>query len=207
MTTMTADRLRQIHDVTDKFFFWQGLRWIPLGAAMLTYSLMRSAHLPIPFAARASIGLLLLAVALWLSSSVLGRYYARHFGCVRGDASRHTLRTSVKWLVAYPAILVAMLVDIQLLPPMLVSALAFAIAIEAYRQSTGGGREHYIWSAIGLVVFSILPLFGAVPAGKHGLTPLIGIVGLIYIVGGVLDHRELVRLFAPIQEEPRVASV
>jgi len=46
-----------------------------------------------------------------------------------------------------------------------------------------------------------------VPAGKPSLTPLIGIVGLIYIVGGVLDHRALVRVLAPIREEKHVASV
>jgi len=207
MTTMTADRLRRIHDVTDNFFFWQGLRWIPLGAAMLTYSALRSADLPIASDAPEWISLLLFAVAMWLSTSVLGRYYARHFGSVRGDASRHVVRTSVKWLVVYPAIVVAMLVDIELLPPFVVSGLAFAVAIEAYRQSTGGGRGHYTAFAIGLVAFSILPLFGIVPAGKQGLTPLIGIVGLIYIVGGVLDHRELVRVLAPVQEGQHVASV
>jgi hypothetical protein len=207
MTTMTADRLRRIHDVTDNFFFWQGLRWIPLGAAMLAYSVMRSADLPTASHAREWIALSLFALALWLSTSVLGRYYARHFGCVRGDASRHVVRTSVKWFVVYPAIVVAMLIDLELLPPLIVSALAFALAIEAYRQSTGGGRGHYTAFAIGLVAFSILPFFGAAPSGKDGLTPLIGILGLIYIVGGVLDHRELVRTLAPIQEDRHVASV
>lgn len=204
---MTADRLRQIHDVTDNFFFWQGLRWIPMGAAMLGCAAVYSPRLPIDAALREWIALPLFAVALWLSTSVLGRYYARHFGCVRGDPSRHRVRTSVKWLIVYPGIIVAMLVDADFAPPLVVSALAFAVAIEAYRQSTGGGREHYIVAAIGLIVFSILPLSDVVPAGKHSLTPLIGIIGVIYIVGGVLDHRELVRALAPFQGERRVAPV
>jgi hypothetical protein len=207
MPAMTADRLREIHAVTDNFFFWQGLRWIPLGVALLTYSAMRSADLPVARGVPEWIALTLLGIALWLSTSVLGRYYVRHFGRVRGDASRHVVRTSVKWLVVYPAIVVAMLVDTEFRPPLVLSGLAFAIAIEAYRQSTGGGRWHYSAFAIGLVAFSILPLFGALPTGKQGLTPLIGIVGLIYIVGGVLDHRALVRILAPIQEEERVASI
>jgi hypothetical protein len=207
MTPMTADRLRRIHDVTDNFFFWQGLRWIPLGTAMLAYAFMRSVDFSTASDAREWIALSLFALALWLSTSVLGRYYARHFGCVRGDASRHVVRTSVKWFLVYPAIVVAMLVDLELVPPLIVSGLAYALAIEAYRQSTGGGRAHYTAFAIGLVAFSILPLFGAAPVGRSGLTPLIGIIGLIYIVGGVLDHRELVRVLAPIEEERHVASV
>jgi len=204
---MTADRLRQIHDVTDNLFFWQGLRLIPMGAALLGYAVIYSLHVPIPAHAREWIALSLFAVALWLSTSVLGRYYARHFGRVRSDPSRHVVRTSVKWLIVYPAILVAMVVDATVAPPVVVSALAFALATEAFRRSTGGGRAHYILAAIGLVVFSILPLLDVVPAGKHSLTPLIGIIGLIYIVGGVLDHRELVRVVAPVQEEGRVAPV
>jgi hypothetical protein len=207
MPPMTPERLRRIHDVTDNFFFWQGLRWIPLGAVMLGYALIRSVDLPIAPTAREWVALPLLAVALWLSATVIGRYYARHFGRVRGDASRHTVRTSVKWFVAYPAIVVAIVVDITLRPPIAVSGLAFAGAIEAFRQSTGGGRRHYTAFAIGLLAFSILPLFGVVPAGKQGLTPLIGIIGLIYIVGGFLDHRELVRTLAPVQEEQRVSAV
>ena len=204
---MTADRLRQIHDVTDNFFFWQGLRWIPMGAALLGSAAALSPNLPIPNSLRTWIALPMFVVALWLSTSVLGRYYARHFGRVRGDPSRHVTRTSVKWLIVYPGIIVAMVVDAKLGPPLVVSSLAFALAIEAYRESTGGGRWHYLVAAIGLVAFSVLPLFGVVQTGKHALTPLIGIVGLIYIVGGVLDHRELVRVLSPIQGEERVASL
>jgi hypothetical protein len=204
---MTSDRLRQIHDVTDNFFFWQGLRWIPMGAAMLCVATVSSPGVPIPVVVREWIALPLFAVALWLSTAVLGRYYARRFGRVRGDPSRHAVRTSVKWLIVYPAIVVALVADAKFAPPIVVSSLAFAIAIEAYRQSTGGARHHYIIAAIGLVAFSILPLFHVVPAGKYSLTPLIGIIGLIYIVGGVLDHRELVRVLAPIREEEHVASV
>jgi type IV secretory pathway TrbD component len=202
-----ADRLRRIHDVTDNFFFWQGLRWIPMGAALLGLAVASSPRVPMSSALREWIALPLFGVAIWLSSSVLGRYYARHFGRVRGDPSRHTRRTSVKWLVVYPAIAAAFVIDAKFGPPVIVSALAFAIAIEAYRQSTGGGRVHYTVAALGLVAFAILPLFGVVSTGKQILTPLIGVVGLIYIVGGLLDHRELVRMFAPVPEEAHVSPV
>jgi len=204
---MPDDRLRRIRDVTDNFFFWQGLRWIPLGVAMLGYATAFSPRVPIPPALRLWLGLPTFAVAIWLSSSVLGRYYSRHFGRVQSEPSRHVVRTAVKWLVVYPAIVVAFVVDTTLGPPVAVSALAFAIAIEAYRQSTGGGRVHYILASLGLVAFAILPLVGILTPGKPVLASLIGVVGFIYIVGGVLDHRELVRILTPIPEEPRVSSV
>ena len=114
---------------------------------------------------------------------------------------------SVKWLVAYPAICGALIIDAKLAPAISVSGLAFAVAIEAYRQSTGGGRAHYTVASIGLVAFSSLPLLGLASPGKAILAPLIGVVGLIYVVGGLLDHRELVRILAPVQEEPHVSSI
>jgi hypothetical protein len=204
---MTDDRLRRIHDVTDNFFFWQGLRWIPMGAAMLICAAVSSPRLSFPPALRGWIAVVSFAAAIWLSTTVLGRYYTRHFGRVRGDPARHALRTSIKWLVVYPLICVALIVDAKLAPLVSVTGLAFAVAIEAYRQSTGGGRTHYILASIGLVAFSSLPLVGLTAPGKHILAPLIGVVGFIYIVGGVLDHRELVGILAPVREEPHASSV
>ena len=204
---MIDNRLRRIHDVTDNFFFWQGLRWIPLGVALLGTAVTLSPGVPIPAPLRSWILLPFFGLALWLSSSVLGRYYARHFGRVRADPSRHALRMSVKWLVVYPAVILALLVDIKFRPPIVISGIAFALAIEAYRQSTGGGRGHYTIAAIGLLAFSLLPLLGALPPGKVALNALIGIVGLTYIVGGVLDHRELVRVLGPLRQGEHVSPV
>jgi hypothetical protein len=42
-----------------------------------------------------------------------------------------------------------------------------------------------------------LPLTGAVPAGKELFGPFLGLLGAIYVVGGVLDHRELTRILRP----------
>jgi hypothetical protein len=134
--------LRRVHDVTDNFFFWQGLRWVPIGVALMVVSIAMMPGVPLAKPIRPWVGVPFLLVAFWLSTSVLGRYYARHFGRVRMDLSRHKTRTSVKWLVAYPVVLASMVVDAAWKPPVLVSAIAFALAIEAYRESTGGGRTH-----------------------------------------------------------------
>jgi hypothetical protein len=205
---MTHDDLHRIHRVTDNFFFWQGLRWVPMGAALLACAIVFSPRFGVPAPLHTVIALPILGVALWLSTSVLGRYYAGHFGRVHGDPSRHLLRTYVKWLVVCPAMVGAILVDSRFEPPLIVTALAFAIAVEAYRQSTGGGRVHYIIASVWLAAFSILPVAGLASAGKSSLTPLIGILGLIYIVGGMLDHRELLRVLAPpVREDLGGSSV
>jgi len=69
---MTPTDLRRLHAVTDNFFFWQGLRWIPLGAALVICSAVWLPALPLSDAVRPWVGLPVLLVALWLSTSVLG---------------------------------------------------------------------------------------------------------------------------------------
>ena len=191
---MSNSDLRRLHAVTDNFFFWQGLRWIPMGVALMVCSIAMMPGFPLPKNIRPWIGIPFIVVALWLSTSVLGRYYARNFGRVRMDLERHTTRTSVKWLVVYPAILGSMLVDGIWKPPVLLSAIAFALAVEAYRESTGGGRTHYIFAALTLGIFSLFPALGVIPTGVVALAGVIALTGAIYVVGGLLDHRELVRI-------------
>ena len=189
----TAD-LRRVHAVTDNFFFWQGLRWIPIGVALMVFSVAMLPGVPIPKPIRPWVGVPFMLVALWLSTSVLGRYYAAHFGRVSMDLTRHKTRTSVKWFVIYPAMLAAMVVDAKWKLPVLASALVFALAIEAYRESTGGGRLHYIVAAVLLVAYSLFPLLGVIAPGINALAGVIGLTGAIYVVGGLLDHREMVRV-------------
>ena len=194
MSHMPAPDLRRLHAVTDNFFFWQGLRWIPMGFALMVSSIAMMPGVPLSKDVRPWIGVPFMIVALWLSTSVLGRYYARHFGRVRMDLSRHKTRTTVKWFVVYPAMLAAIIVDGVWRPPVLLSALAFAGAVEAYRESTGGGRLHYAVAAVGFVAFSLLPLLGVLPNGMAAVGAVIGLTGAVYVVGGFLDHRELVRI-------------
>jgi hypothetical protein len=200
---MPASDLRRIHAVTDNFFFWQGLRWVPMGIALMVSALSMMPGVPIPKGIRPWVGLPFIVVALWLSTSVLGRYYARHFGRVRMDLSRHKTRTSVKWFVVYPSMIAGMILDARFHPPVLVSALAFAAAVEAYRESTGGGRIHYALAAVGFVAFSLLPLFGALTNGIGAVGDVVLLTGMVYVVGGVLDHREMVRIL----ESNRVPDV
>jgi hypothetical protein len=190
---MSAASLHEVRAVTANYFFWQGLRWVPMGVALCVMAAALSGDW-VPRVFR-DWGLWpLLLVALWLSTSVLGRYYRRTFGDVRADSAQHARRTSIKWLVIYPAMMISMIADMKLTLPLLISGIVWGASIELYRRSTGGGRLHYAVAAILFAIGGLLPLAGVGLTGKDGMTLLIGAVGVLYIIGGVLDHRALVRI-------------
>ena len=49
-------------------------------------------------------------------------------------------------------------------------------------------------AALALLVFAILPKLGLLDPGRASFAPLIGLVGVVYVIGGLLDHAELVRI-------------
>jgi hypothetical protein len=190
---MSAANLHEVRAVTANYFFWQGWRWVPMGVVLCFMAASLSADW-VPGVVRDWGVWPLLAAAFWLSTSVLGRYYRRTFGDVRPDAEQHTRRTSIKWLVIYPAMMASMVADMKLTLPVLLSGVVWGASIELYRRSTGGGRLHYAVAAGMLGALGLLPLAGAGLTGRTGVTLLVGVVGVVYIVGGLLDHRALVRV-------------
>ena len=191
---MSSTDLREIRAVTANYFFWQGLRWIPMGVALMFVAASLAPGVALPAGVHRWGTLPLMLLALWLSTSVAGAYYRRTLGTVAVDTSMHVRRTFVKWSVVYPAMLTSMIMDMTLAIPVLVSGVVLGAAIELYRRSTGGGRRHYTVACASLCIFGLLSLVDAAPAGKEGVTQLVAIVGAIYIIGGVLDHRALVRV-------------
>lgn len=203
----THHSLRRIHTITDNLFFWQGLRWVPVGAALIIISLALSPAAPVPKVLRPWVGIPLIVIAFWLSQSVIGRHYARTLGRVEMDNQRHTRRTTIKWLVACPALALAMVADARWQPPVMVSGIVMALLIEAYRESTGGGRLHYVAASASLVAIALLPLWNVIAPGIPALNVVMGYVGAIYVFGGVLDHRELLRAIAAATEAVDVGAI
>jgi hypothetical protein len=192
--SMMTTSLREIRAVTANYFFWQGLRWIPMGVALMFTAATLAPGLAMPAAMRTWVTLPLVAVALWLSTSVAGSYYRRTFGAVVGDPVLHARRSTVKWFVVYPAMLASMIIDMKFAIPILLSGVVWGVAIELYRRSTGGGRLHYALASAAVCVCGLLPLVDASPVGREGMTQLVALLGGIYIVGGFLDHRALARI-------------
>jgi hypothetical protein len=194
--TATLDR---INAVTANFFFWQGLRWVPLGIALLVVAWSHAPSSPVPKSWESPLFVATMTMALAVSA-VVGRWYARSFGRVRGIPGQHARRTRTKWLIVYPALLVAAVIDGFAKPSVLVSGIAFAAAIEAYRRSTGGGRHHYIIASVAFAALTFAPTLGLVTPGASAINLLIALLGACYTIGGLLDHRELKRVFPNVDD-------
>ena len=199
MTSRETATLDRINAVTANFFFWQGLRWVPLGVALLVVAWTYGPSSPVPKSWESPL-LIVAMIAALAVSAVIGRWYARSFGRVRGIPGQHARRTRTKWLVVYPALLVALLVDGVAKPSILVSGITFAAAIEAYRRSTGGGRAHYIIASVVFAALTFAPILGLATPGARAVNLLIGVLGATYTIGGLLDHRELKRVFPDVHD-------
>lgn len=206
MPTRETPALDRINAITANFFFWQGLRWVPLGVAMLVVAWSHGPSSPVPKSRESSLAIATMGLA-FLASAMLGPWYARSFGRARGIPGRHARRTRTKWLVVYPALLIALVVDAVAKPPVLVSGIAFAAAIEAYRRSTGGGRAHYIIASVVFAALTFAPSLGLATPGVGALNLLIGVLGATYAIGGLLDHLELKRVFPDVQDGDTLPSV
>jgi hypothetical protein len=203
MTAMESPQiadLDRVRAVTANFFFWQGLRWVPMGLALILFAVAPYAKGVLGSPWTDIVTFATLFVALWLSTDVLGRYYTKVYGQVQGIPGQHAQRSKIKWFVVYPAMVVAIILDWKLNWPIFTSGIAFGAGIEAYRRSTGGGRRHYSVAAALLVLLAFAPLTG-MTTNRQMLAPFIGLLGLIYVVGGVLDHFELARVLGPARAE------
>jgi hypothetical protein len=189
----------RITAVTSNFFFWQGLRWVPMGVALLAAALLHDLPSGVPKSLRSMLVIVVMTVAMIVSSAT-GRWYARVFGRVRGIPGQHARRTRTKWLVVYPALVIALIIDGVMRPPILLSGIAFAAAIEAYRRSTGGGRRHYVLASALFALLTFLPVAGITAPGFRSINLLFAVLGATYIIGGVLDHLELARILPNVAD-------
>jgi len=188
--------------VTENFFLWQGLRLVPFGVMGIFYAIQLAEPAWWPLRGLSNELILVAVLALACTAfSRIGRYYDRNFGKVRGIPGRHARRDAVKWWIAYPAMGASLFVDGLLKPRIFVSGLVWGAAVVAYWASTGRGRRHYL--AIAALFFALagLPALGLVEAGKPMLSLFTGLLGGIYVLAGILDHLELVRIVRPVREE------
>jgi hypothetical protein len=189
--------LERVREVTDNFFFWQGLRWIPAGLVLVVAGLSWTEGWPLNDAASTALLLAVLAVGAFASSAI-GRHYQRTFGQVRGIPGHHRRRTATKWALVYPAMAGSLVVDAVLEPRVFISGFVWGAAIAAYWWSTGRGRPHYVIAVALLFTFAILPTVGTIAVGRPILSLFFVVVGGIYMVGGLLDHLALRRVLPPI---------
>ena len=204
--------LRRIRYVTANYQQVKGLRTVAYGAASavggIVYGLVPSAYWA--FSAAMWVGLTL----AWL----IGRYYQRTFGRVEPAGSEWgslSYAARIPFVLGGFALIIVALV--AGLPPYVLFGLlglAWSIGYALYLYRRGGLRLRPYWAAA-CVVFAAVSLVILLPppalaslhhAGWHagGMRPLMVLylvpMGLVTVVCGFLDHRLLLRTFAPAGE-------
>jgi hypothetical protein len=189
--------VERIRRVTSNYFFWQGLRWVPIGVVVMALGLRRTNWSPIADAWE-DLLLLCLIVLVTVLSPLIGVYYRRSFGDVRDDPDAHQRREMMKWLLVYPLMILSLVIDIKFRPAFFVTGPVWCSGILAYWLSTGRGRPHYLIASMSMLGLSALQWFGFVERGKQMFSVFALVLGAIYIIGGLLDHRELCRILRPV---------
>jgi hypothetical protein len=190
MTELTIDdiaRGERVRAVTDNFFFWQGLRFVALGPALMLAGL---ANLPGVDETVGTSVLIAVLIVTMLASSWTGRRYRRDFGHVRPLPGAHALRSRVKWLLVYPVMFGALALDLLRPMPILVAGPVWAAAILMYRSSTGGGRRHYIVLAAAVAALGLAPLI-VEATGRQIVSILFLTLGAGYTACAWLDDLEM----------------
>lgn len=180
-----------IRRITRDLWFWQGLRFAPAGIVLAiagtSWSGMWPASVPEEVPVLVGIGV------AGIGYRAASRYYARTMGEVRPDLSLTRVRSQVKWFVVYPAMVASLVFDGLAASPIFVSGPVWAASLLLYRLSTGGGREHYLVLAAITAMLGILPLIDSSLAGAGSFGIFFTWFGIVYVVGGILDHVALTR--------------
>jgi hypothetical protein len=189
--------VERIRRVTSNYFFWQGLRWVPIGLVVMALGLRRTNWSPIADAWEDTLILCLIVLVMALSP-LIGVYYRRSFGDVRDDPDAHQRREMMKWLLVYPLMILSLVIDMKFKPAFFVTGPVWCSGILAYWLSTGRGRPHYLIASMSMLGLSVLQWFGFVEPGKQMFSVFGLVLGAIYTIGGLLDHRELCRILRPV---------
>jgi hypothetical protein len=114
------DELERIRSVTSNYFFWQGLRWVPLGLVIMAFGLRHTPWWPLAGAWEDAFLFTLVAIVM-AACPLIGRYYRRSFGRVKDDAEAHQRREAMKWFLVYPLMISSLVIDMVFKPAFFVT--------------------------------------------------------------------------------------
>lgn len=191
--------LDRIRSVTANYFFWQGLRWVPLGFVIIFLGLSLAPWWPLT-GFWSHVALFAAIVIATAGSSWAGTYYAQTFGRVSEKPGAHQRRATLKWLLVYPLMLISLIIDFTYGSAFFISGPVWAVGILAYWWSTGRGRRHYLVAAFCMISLSLVQWRGLVAPGKSMYAVFATLLGATYVIGGLLDHFELREVLKPIKE-------
>lgn len=198
MITGAERELQRMREVTANYFFWQGLRWVPVGFVIVMFGLRHTPWWPLTGIWN-DVLLSAAVIVVMAVSPLIGSYYQRTYGEVRDDPDAHQRRELMKWFFVYPLMLGSLVIDLTYKPAFFVSGPVWAVGILAYWWSTGRGRHHYLIASLGMGALGFVQWFGLVVPGKQMFSVFGLVLGGVYIFGGLLDHLELRQLLRPVK--------
>jgi hypothetical protein len=192
--------LSALRQVTANFTSWQGLRWVPVGLALLVVAWAGTPRFPLGERWRGWTWSTAMLAGLALSE-LAGRYYDNAYGRVRPLRGFYERPDARRWYVIFPILGAGLLLDLTLAPPVTLSGPVLGVAVEGFRRSTGGGRRHYLLGSAALIALGPLPLLGVLRPGSAALHAATVVLGGVFIAGGLLDHLALRHLLPPVLTE------
>jgi hypothetical protein len=150
---------------------------------------------------------ILLVIACWLGSFLLRRRARSYYRAIFGEVEQPQTSSSIPWSAYLLVLMILALVFVEggglrsdVFPRLLLSMYsAFFMCLWIWR---GYRRTQVYWLALGILFLGAQPFVSIVPGDRLGF--VIFLSGAAMILGGLLDHRFLVRemdqLAAPLHE-------
>ena len=191
--------LAQVRFVTANYHNLQGLRGLPIALFIIMLSVMQLVRFPAPVVVMDGVTL-----AITLTTFALyqwtGGYYQRTFGRVR--AMQKSPVVIGLCMVALVPIIGGVVLDAHWQLPLFMEGLGVAFIMVAYWWPNRRFREHYLIMGIALALLSVVPPLVIPHWDSQGFVPVFGtIFGLFWFVVSLIDHRQLLRALAPVQED------
>jgi len=187
---------RYIRHFTTIYIFWQGLRGIP---AALTLFAAAAAIMPWwALDKPITIGILLGGLVLaYFANGKINDHYSKIFGEVKVDRER-----KIKvWAAFYPGIIIAMLIDLLLMPPVFLTGMYMGLAFAVYWNYTGREHFHYLLNTVALGSLMFIPLSGFIANGKPMMSVFLLVLGTLYLIGGLWEHQEMNKTIRSTQKQ------
>jgi hypothetical protein len=196
--------IERIELVTRNYVQMQGLKIVPLGLYFLAVA---SGILGEPgdctFMLPVLIGVIILYRLIELN-------YRRRFGWVK-QLHANPIRDFLLSFLVFGLWWGAAYLDFTLeLPVSLVGLVMASILVVIFARPSQRFRAHYLVMAGLIAIISLMPLAGISSGGEiiQPTGPIFNvIVGLILILGGIIDHFLLLNLLRPIEEESHGRSI
>lgn len=198
-TPHDLDRLERARTVTANYIDSKGLYTVLMGLFLISMTLLiRDGNLEPLF--------LSLPVIIVLSL-LLRTYYRWRFGDVRPlqTPQRIFMRTMLPVLVVLGYLLAIIIAGhLGVIGPWLFAVLLI-ISCLTMLGSSWRARVHYMVSAALLAAFILVPLGALTTSGVHPMeweypNMVALLLGILFVVNGLLDHRTLVRTLPPVAE-------